>query len=254
MPAGSPLKDFQRKILRRSVLNGASVIVDAPTGCGKTLPCMVLPFVMASLKMPTGTLPAAVLKCASDKLCFVIMISPLKGLIANMVEVYRDKYNISVTHLEGKENLPLRIMEEVKRPHSTTRVFLLCPESVSDELLRALYYSSAQETPATFVRTHCWGVIHDEAHDVALLGGDFRTAFNEVIQAEAFSTIRLMLLSGTWTPPVVDHFRALLSHRTNFKFDAATITVEPNRPNLYYALQSTVLIIILFLIVPIYAF
>ena len=242
MPDGSTLKEFQRKILRASVYNGATVIVDAPTGWGKTIPCMFLPFLMASLKMPTGTPPAAMLKCASDRYCFVIIISPLKGLIANMIEVYRDTYKISVMHLEGKDKLLERIMEEVQQPGSTTRVFILCPESVSDELLHALYYSSTQAA-ATFVRVHCWGVIHDEAHDIACLGDDFRTAFKDVIQAEAFSIIRLMLLSGTWTSPVVDKLKGLLSHRKDFNFDAAVISVDPNRANLYYALQSTVIII-----------
>jgi superfamily II DNA helicase RecQ len=194
---------------------------------------MVMPLIMASMQK------TPMVKCAADKLCFAIIVSPLKGLIGNMIEVFRDKYEIRIMHLEGKNDLPSRIMEEINRPASTTRVFILCPESVSDELLRALYFS-ATNPAQKFVRDHCWGVIHDEAHDIALLGDDFRTAFTSVIQAPAFSSIRLMLMSGTWTLPVVDKIKGLLSHRKDFNFDTATISVEPNRANLYYAFHSQV--------------
>ena len=198
---------------------------------------MVLPFLMAKLRVPRQNPPISI-KCGSDTLSFVILISPLLGLIANMIQVYKVKYNISIMHLEGQDNLPRRIMDEVMRPGSTTRVYIICPESVSSQLCRALYYSSLKEDEK-FVRTHCWGVIQDEAQDLALQE-DFRSAFTLVIQQPAFSSIRLMLISGTWTPYVVSKVKALLSHRNNFNFDRDLISVDPNRANLYYAIQNTV--------------
>jgi superfamily II DNA helicase RecQ len=239
MPNDGRLLPFQRDVLKRCVLEGASVIVDAPTGAGKTLPCMVIPSLMARLKLPPGSPP---IRCASDKLCFLIILSPLKGLIADMIRLYSNKYNITIMELEGQSNQPQRIMDEVLREGSSTRVFILCPESFSKPLGDSLYFSDSRPD-YTFILQHCWGVVHDEAHDLALLD-EFRTAFSTTIQLPAFSAIRLMLVSGTWTLLVVNKVKALLSHRVHnnirFDFDASIVCSEPNRSNLYYAFVDTV--------------
>lgn len=239
MRVDGKLLEFQRKVLRGCVVEGASVIIDAPTGTGKTLPCMLIPSLMASLTLPRGSQS---IRCASDKLCFVIILSPLKGLIADMIRSHKDKYQITIVELEGQSDQPQRIMDEVRRDGSSTRVFIMCPESFSKHLGASLYFSSSYEADS-FMRQHCWGVVHDEAHDLALMY-DFRTAFTTTIQLPAFSEIRLVLVSGTWTLPVVEKVKALLSHRVRdnirFDFDASIVYAEPNRANLYYAIVDTV--------------
>ncbi|KAF8586288.1 ATP-dependent DNA helicase [Ramaria rubella] len=200
-------KGKQREIVEAAI-QGADVLVIAPTGLGKSL-CFQVPAI-------------------ADEHGITIVVSPLLALMKNQVDKLRE-LDVSVVAFTSEISVDdkQQILQELRSGHPNYRLLYLTPEKLCNrEFLDVLEkVHSNQELNRLVV---------DEAHCISEWGHDFRQDYRRLgIFRDRFPDVPVMALTASATAAVQDDIL------TSLKMSNQTYrAIHPfNRPNLYYEVR-----------------
>lgn len=196
---------------------GATLVVNLPTGSGKSLCAQVL---------------AAASFVRDDGAGVVVVVVPTTALCLDQDRAVKDLVSHPCAYYEGltpDERSGIR----KRLAAGEQRILFTSPESLMQSLRPALY-SAAR---GGFLRA----LVVDEAHMIEQWGDEFRPAFQELaglrrgLQREAEKhaphapRLRTVLLSATWTPASVETVRALFDGETMRMSAAVQLRPEPSQ-------------------------
>ncbi|KAH9060432.1 ATP-dependent DNA helicase, partial [Lactarius vividus] len=204
----SEYKGKQKEIFEAAI-NGADVLVVAPTGMGKSV-CFQVPAIVQESGI-------------------TIVISPLLALMKNQIaRLRRHKVHVASLTSETSKSEKREIIDDLSTPCPTNRLLYITPEKLcSAEFMKLL--------APLYQRGELNRLVVDEAHCISEWGHDFREEYRRLgTIREKFPEVPLMALTASATPLVQDDIARILRmapHRLS-KF------VHPfNRPNLFYEVR-----------------
>ncbi|KAI0269956.1 ATP-dependent DNA helicase [Gloeopeniophorella convolvens] len=199
----------KQKEIFEAAIEGADVLVVAPTGMGKSI-CFQVPAI-------------------TEELGVTIVVSPLLALMKNQVARLR-KHNIRVASLTSETPRWEKdeIIDDLSTPYPTNRLLYMTPEKLcTSEFLKLL-------TPV-YERGELNRLVVDEAHCISEWGHDFREEYRKLGQIrKKFHDVPLMALTASATSLVQDDIARSLGMAPDRLFKV----VHPfNRPNLFYEVR-----------------
>lgn len=195
------LREGQAEVIR-SVLAGRDTLAIMPTGAGKSL-CYQLP----GAELPGTTL----------------IVSPLISLMKDQVDKLRelgiDAVQVNSTLSSGEES---EVLEEIGK-EQWNFVFVTPERLAQPEFLATLQTNDIEV------------FVIDEAHCISHWGHDFRPSYLHLREAvEALGNPRILALTATATPEVVDDIRRQLGRE-----EMEVIDIGVYRENLYFEVIPT---------------
>ncbi|KAN0118615.1 ATP-dependent DNA helicase [Russula decolorans] len=199
----------KQKEIFDAAINGADVLVVAPTGMGKSI-CFQAP----AIAQASG---------------ITIVISPLLALMKNQIARLR-KYKVDVASLTSETSKAEKnqVINDLSTPCPTNRLLYITPEKLcSSEFMKLL--------EPVYLRGELNRLVVDEAHCISEWGHDFREEYRRLGQIrQKFPDVPLMALTASATPLVQDDIARILG------MDPGRLCkfVHPfNRPNLFYEIR-----------------
>ncbi|KAH8995511.1 ATP-dependent DNA helicase [Lactarius hatsudake] len=204
----SEYKGKQKEIFEAAI-NGADVLVVAPTGMGKSI-CFQVPAIVQQSGI-------------------TIVISPLLALMKNQIaRLRRHKVHVASLTSETSKSEKREIIDDLSTPCPKNRLLYITPEKLcSAEFMKLL--------APLYQRGELNRLVVDEAHCISEWGHDFREEYRRLgTIRERFPDVPLMALTASATPLVQDDIARILrmAPQRLSKF------VHPfNRPNLFYEVR-----------------
>lgn len=196
--------------------SGATLLVNLPTGSGKSLCAQVL---------------AAAPFVRDDGSGVVVVVVPTTALCLDQARAVKNLVPYPCAYYEGLAPEERRAIRN-RLAAGEQRILFTSPESMMQSLRPALY-SAAR---GGFLRA----MVVDEAHMIEQWGDEFRPAFQELaglrrgLEREAQKhapyapRLRTVLLSATWTPMAVETVCALFGEGTMKMSAAVQLRPEPS--------------------------
>ncbi|KAH9013168.1 ATP-dependent DNA helicase, partial [Lactarius deliciosus] len=204
----SEYKGKQKEIFEAAI-NGADVLVVAPTGMGKSI-CFQVPAIVQQSGI-------------------TIVISPLLALMKNQIaRLRRHKVHVASLTSETSKSEKREIIDDLSTPCPKNKLLYITPEKLcSAEFMKLLAPS--------YQRGELNRLVVDEAHCISEWGHDFREEYRRLgTIRERFPDVPLMALTASATPLVQDDIARILRMAP----DRLSKFVHPfNRPNLFYEVR-----------------
>lgn len=201
-------KGKQKEVMEAAV-QGADILVVAPTGMGKSM-CFQVPAV-------------------AEKYGVTLVVSPLLSLMKDQVaKLYLLKIPVRAFTSETVAEEREEIVRDLASGHPRTRLLYITPEKLC-----------SSETHRLIAKLHDQGQLNrlviDEAHCISEWGTDFRQDYRKLgTFRDRFPTVPIMALTASATPIVQEDIVSSLKMSRDHFFKV----VHPfNRPNLFYEIQ-----------------